>query len=52
MDKQGYKDQVGKLIEENSQLKEKIKKLETEMYFLARNFRIVEEREPKNGRRE
>lgn len=32
---------VSKLIEENTELKEKIKELETELYFRNRNNKIV-----------
>ena len=40
MDKQSYKEELGKLISENSKLKEKIKELETELYFCHRNNKI------------
>ena len=43
MDKQGYKEELGKLILENSELKEKIKELETELYFCNRNNKIEKE---------
>ena len=43
MDKQGYKEEMSKLISENSELKEKIKQLETELYFCYRNKKIEKE---------
>tara|TARA_B100000287_G_scaffold117085_1_gene109018 strand:- start:937 stop:1080 length:144 start_codon:yes stop_codon:yes gene_type:complete len=43
MDKQGYKEEMSKLISENSELKEKIKQLETELYFCHRNNKIDKE---------
>ena len=42
MDKAEYKEQFGKLLTENSQLKEKIKELETELYFKYRNEKVTE----------
>ena len=43
MDKQGYKEEMSKLISENSELKAKIKELETELYFCHRNNKIDKE---------
>ena len=43
MDKQDYKEEMSKLISENSELKEKIKQLETELYFCHRNNKIDKE---------
>ena len=43
MDKQSYKEELGKLISENSELKAKIKELETELYFCYRNNKIKKE---------
>ena len=43
MDKQSYKEEMSKLISENSELKEKIKQLETELYFCHRNNKIDKE---------
>ena len=40
MDKQQYKDKMGELMSENSKLKEKIKELETQLYFITRNNKI------------
>ncbi len=40
MDKQQYKEQVSKLISENSKLKERVKELETQLYFVTRNNKI------------
>ena len=40
MDKQQYKEQVSKLISENSKLKERVKELETQLYFITRNNKI------------
>ena len=45
MNKEDYKEQMGKLIEENSRLKDKVKELETELYFTNRNNKIVDERD-------
>ena len=45
MDKTEYKEQFGKLLTENSQLKEKIKELETELYFKYRNEKVTEHSE-------
>ena len=45
MDKEQYKEQVGKLIEENSRLKDKVKELETELYYWNRNKKLVESTE-------
>ena len=45
MDKSQYKEQLGKLLTENSQLKEKIKELETELYFKYRNEKVTEHSE-------
>ena len=42
MDKQQYKEQVSKLISENSTLKERVKELETQLYFITRNNKIDE----------
>ena len=42
MDKQQYKDKMGELMSENSKLKEKIKELETQLYFITRNNKIDE----------
>lgn len=42
MDKQQYKEQVSKLISENSTLKERVKELETQLYFVTRNNKIDE----------
>ena len=42
MDKQQYKEQVSKLISENSKLKERVKELETQLYFVTRNNKIDE----------
>ena len=42
MDKQQYKEQVGELMSENSKLKERIKELETQLYFITRNNKIDE----------
>ncbi len=40
MDKQQYKEQVGELMSENGKLKERIKELETQLYFVTRNNKI------------
>tara|TARA_Y100001973_G_C5150694_1_gene307936 strand:+ start:625 stop:795 length:171 start_codon:yes stop_codon:yes gene_type:complete len=40
MTKEEYKDQMGKLISENTKLKDKVKELETELYFIYRNNKI------------
>ena len=40
MDKQQYKDKMGELMSENSKLKERIKELETQLYFVTRNNKI------------
>tara|TARA_Y100000996_G_scaffold29926_1_gene21262 strand:+ start:29 stop:235 length:207 start_codon:yes stop_codon:yes gene_type:complete len=40
VDKQQYKEQVSKLISENSKLKERVKELETQLYFVTRNNKI------------
>ena len=40
MDKQQYKEQVGELMSENSKLKERVKELETQLYFVTRNNKI------------
>ena len=45
MNKTEYKEQLGKLLTENSQLKEKIKELETELYFKYRNEKVTEHSE-------
>ena len=42
MDKQQYKDKMGELMSENSTLKERIKELETQLYFITRNNKIDE----------
>ena len=42
MDKQQYKDKMGELMSENSTLKERIKELETRLYFITRNNKIDE----------
>ena len=42
MDKQRYKDKMGELMSENSKLKERIKELETQLYFITRNNKIDE----------
>ena len=42
MDKQQYKDKMGELMSENSKLKERIKELETQLYFITRNNKIDE----------
>ena len=42
MDKQQYKEQVGELMSENSKLKERVKELETHLYFITRNNKIDE----------
>ena len=42
MDKQQYKEQVGELMSENSKLKERVKELETQLYFITRNNKIDE----------
>ena len=42
MDKQQYKEQVGVLMSENSKLKERVKELETQLYFITRNNKIDE----------
>tara|TARA_Y100000361_G_C11077312_1_gene299056 strand:+ start:545 stop:751 length:207 start_codon:yes stop_codon:yes gene_type:complete len=42
VDKQQYKEQVSKLISENSTLKERVKELETQLYFITRNNKIDE----------
>ena len=40
MDKQSYKEEMSKLISENSELKEKVKELETKLYFKDRNMML------------
>tara|TARA_Y100000593_G_C4145956_1_gene254616 strand:- start:323 stop:577 length:255 start_codon:yes stop_codon:yes gene_type:complete len=40
MNKEEYKEQIGKLITENSELKNRVEELETELYFVSRNNKI------------
>ena len=54
MDKQQYKDKMGELMSENSTLKERIKELETQLYFITRNNKIdemVDDRDISNKQR-
>ena len=54
MDKQQYKDKMGELMSENSKLKERIKELETQLYFITRNNKIdemVDDRDISNKQR-
>ena len=43
MDKQMYKELVADLMRKETKLKEKIKELETELYFCYRNNKIEKE---------
>ena len=43
MDKQMYKQLIADMMKKESKLKEKIKKLETELYFCYRNNKIEKE---------
>ena len=54
MDKQQYKEEVGELMSENSKLKERVKELETQLYFITRNNKIdemVDDRDISNKQR-
>ena len=54
MDKQQYKDKMGELMSENSKLKERVKELETQLYFITRNNKIdemVDDRDISNKQR-
>ena len=43
MDKQSYKELIAEYIRRESLLKEKVKELETELYFCYRNNKIEKE---------
>ena len=49
MDKNGYKEIVAQQMAEISELKERIKELETELYFVTRNNKIEELVDEKQG---